>query len=76
MLCEVEVQKMLRITGKVYVEAIDLQSARDQVTSDICAGRLNLWEVTWDDEGEYQDFSFRTTGGVDVAEGSNGGDDV
>jgi hypothetical protein len=61
---KVSVEKRLYYTGTVEVEAKGAVGAIAKVNRMIANGKLQSASIAWDD-GEYEDFSFKTTGDVD-----------
>jgi hypothetical protein len=60
----VTVEKKLRCSGIVEVTARDSVDAIEKINRKIRTGKLQTFSITWGD-GEYEEFSFSTTGDVD-----------
>jgi hypothetical protein len=60
----VSVEKRLCYTGVVEVTAKGAVGAIAKVNRMIANGKLQTTAIAWD-EGQYEDFSFKTTGDVD-----------
>jgi hypothetical protein len=62
----VSVEKKLYFTGAVEVTAKNTTEAQRKVDARISKSKLRMSDVKWN-EGEYEDFSFSTTGDVEDA---------
>jgi len=65
MMFKVFVEKRMYAIGTVTVEGEDADDAIDLVEEQIDSGELQTTAVDW---GEYEDFSFVTTGDVDLVD--------